>query len=85
MYKIEKITDHKGWIKEDDDSVRHMGCLVSAKMEDGCALLHCRKDNKGSVCDRYIRTSLVQHWEKNKDSGDIVLETMNSVYHLKQV
>ena len=85
MYKIEKITDRKGWVKDDEDSVRHMGCLVVAKMEEGCALLHCRKDNRGRICDRYIRTSLIQHWDKDKDTGDIILETMNSVYHLKQV
>ena len=85
MYKIEKITDRKGWIKEDDDSIRHMGCFVSAKLEDGCALLHCRKDNQGSLCDRYIRTSLIQRWDKDQNTGDIVLETMNSFYHLKQV
>ena len=85
MYKIDKITDHKGWIKEDDDSCRYTGCLVTAKMEDGCALLHCRKDNQGRACDRYIRTSLIQNWKKNNTTGDIALETMNSVYYLKQV
>ena len=85
MYKIEKITNRKGWIKDDEDSVRHMGCIVAAKMEDGCALLHCRKDNQGRTCDRYIRTSLIQNWKKENTSGDITLETMNSVYYLKRV
>ncbi len=85
MYKIEKITDRKGLIKTDDESRRHMGSLATAKMEDGCALLHCRKDNEGRICDRYIRTSLIQNWEKNQATGDIVLETMNSKYYLKQI
>lgn len=85
MYKIEKITDRKGLIKTDDESRRHMGCLATAKMEDGCALLHCRKDNEGRICDRYIRTSLIQNWEKNPSTGDIMLETMNSKYYLIQV
>jgi len=85
MYKIEKITDRNGLIKTDEESRRHMGCLAAAKMEEGCALLHCRRDNAGHVCDRYIRTSLIQNWSKNKNTGDIVLETMNSVYHLKQM
>ena len=85
MYKIEKITDRKGLIKTDDDSRRHMGCIAAAKMENGCALLHCKKDNTGRICDRYIRTSLIQDWKKNDNTGDIVLETMNSIYHLKLV
>ena len=85
MYKIAKITDRKGLIKTDDESRRHMGCLAAAKMEEGCALLHCRRDNQGHVCDRYIRTSLVQNWEKNSSTGDIVLHTVNSIYYLKQV
>lgn len=85
MYKIEKITDRKGLIKTDDESRRHIGCLAAAKMEDGCALLHCRRDNQGKICDRYIRTSLVENWEKNQKTGDIVLITVNSIYHLRQI
>ena len=85
MYKIVKITDRKGLIRTDDDSRRHMGCIAAAKMEEGCALLHCRRDNLGHVCDRYIRTSLIQNWQKNDNTGDIILETMNSVYYLKHV
>ena len=85
MYKIEKITDRKGLIKTDDESRRNMGCLAAAKMEDGCALLHCRRDNTGHVCDRYIRTSMIQTWSKNKNTGDIVLETVNSIYHLRNM
>ena len=65
MYKIVKITDRNGIIKTDEDSRRHMGCLAAAKMEDGCALLRCRRDNAGHACDRYIRTSLIQNWKKN--------------------
>lgn len=85
MYRIDKITDRKGLLKTDEDSRRHTGCIAAAKMEDGCALLHCRKDNQGRVCDRYIRTSLVQDWKKDSATGDIVLETMNSIYHLRQM
>ena len=85
MYKIEKITDRNGLIKTDDASRSHMGCLAAAKMEDGCALLHCRRDNNGRVCDRYIRTSLIQNWNKNSNTGDIILETCNSIYYLRKV
>lgn len=85
MYRIEKITDRKGWVKTDEESCKHTGCLATAKMEDGCALLHCRKDNQGRICDRYIRTSLIQNWTKDKSTGDIMLETMNSRYYLKQM
>ena len=85
MYKIERITNRSGVIKTDEESRRNMGCIAAAKMEDGCVLLHCRRDNQGSICDRYIRTSLVQSWDKNTNTGDVVVETMNSVYRLKLV
>ncbi len=83
MYKIERITNRSGVIKTDEESRRNMGCIAGAKMEDGCVLFHCRRDNEGCVCDRYIRTSLVQSWDKNTSTGDVVVETMNSVYKLK--
>ena len=85
MYKIERITDRSGVIKTDEESRRNMGCVAVAKMEDGCVLLHCRRDNLGHTCDRYIRTSLVQSWDKNTNTGDVIVETMNSVYKLKLV
>ena len=85
MYQITRITDRKGLIKTDEESRRHMGCMVAAKMEDGCVLLHCRRDNEGRICDRYIRTSIMQNWNKNPNTGDIVVETMNSIYHLKYI
>lgn len=85
MYRIEKITDRHGVIKTDEESRRNMGCIAAAKMDEGCVLLHCRRDNQDKVCDRYIRTSLVQSWDKNTNTGDVIVETMNSVYRLKLV
>ena len=85
MYKIARITERNGVIRTDDEARRHMGCIASANMEEGCVLLHCRRDNEGRVCDRYIRTSLVQSWDKDSNTGDVVVETMNSIYHLKFV
>ena len=85
MYHIARITDRSGVVKTDDDSRRYMGCLAAAKMEEGCVLLHCRRDNQGNPCDRYIRTSIMQHWNKDPNTGDVTVETMNSVYYLKFV
>lgn len=48
-------------------------------------LFHCRYDRRGDPCDRYIRTSLVQSWKKDRETGRIVVETMNSVYHLDPI
>ena len=64
---------------------KNLGCIGEAKMEDGCVLLHCRYDRRGDPCDRYIRTSLVQSWKKDKETGRIVVETMNSIYQLDPV
>ena len=85
MYQIARITEHNGVIRTDDEARRHIGCIAAAKMEEGCVLLHCRRDNEGHVCDRYIRTSLVQSWDKNSNTGDVVVETMNSIYTLQLV
>ena len=85
MYLIARITERNGVIRTDDEARRHMGCLAAAKMEDGCVLLHCRRDNQGKSCDRYIRTSLVQSWDKDAATGNIVVETMNSIYYLQLI
>ncbi|MCI9165218.1 MAG: hypothetical protein HFF64_04375 [Oscillospiraceae bacterium] len=82
MYQIIRITDREGVAKAGAEG---LGCLGEAKMEEGCVLIHCRYDRRGSPCDRYIRTSLVQRWDKDKATGRIVVETMNSVYHLDPV
>ena len=85
MYQITRITERNGVIRTDDEARKHMGCIAAAKMEEGCVLLHCRRDGAGKSCDRYIRTSLVQSWDKNPSTGDVVVETMNSIYHLKYI
>lgn len=85
MYQIIRITDREGNAKTDGASREHLGCLGEAKMEDGCVLIHCRYDRHGEPCDRFIRTSLVQSWKKDKASGRIVVETCNSVYHMDPV
>ena len=36
-------------------------------------------------CDRYVRTSLVEDWKKDKELGRVVVKTMNSIYYMKQV
>jgi hypothetical protein len=82
MYQIVRITDREGVIRSDPTDRERLGCMGEAKMEEGCVLLHCRYDRRGNTCDRYIRTSLVQSWTKDKDTGRIVVETMNSVYTL---
>lgn len=82
MYQIVRITDKSGAAEASPADREHQGCIGEAKMEDGCVLIHCRYDRRGDPCDRYIRTSLVQNWQKDKETGRIVVETMNSVYHL---
>ena len=79
MYRIMRITDRVGVVKDEN----HTGFAVDAKMDEGCVLFHCRFDPKGKSCDKFIRTSLVQSWKKDKESGRIVVETMNSVYYLE--
>ena len=54
-------------------------------MDEGCVLFHCRYDRRGDPCDRYIRTSVVQAWDKDQETGRIRIETMNSVYLLDLV
>ena len=85
MYQIKHITDKEGVAKAEPAGRAHLGCIGEAKMEDGCVLMHCRYDRRGDPCDRYIRTSFVQHWQKDKETGRIVVETMNSVYHLDPI
>ncbi len=85
MYQIMRITDREGVTRADPRSLAHQGCIGDAKMEDGCVLIHCRYDKRGEPCDRYIRTSLVQDWQKDRGSGRVVVTTMNSVYYLDLV
>ena len=82
MYQITRITDKEGVTKAGAEG---MGCIGEAKMEEGCVLFHCRYDQRGEPCDRYIRTSLVKDWKKDQEIGRVVLETMNSIYYMKQV
>jgi len=85
MYQIIRITDLNGAAKNSPEDIEHLGCMGEPKMEDGCMLIHCRYDRRGNPCDRYIRTSIVQNWKKNRETGRIILETMNSVYHLDPI
>ena len=85
MYQIVRITDRKGVAKAEKEYIERLGCIGEAKMEDGCVLIRCRYDKRGEPCDRYIRTSLVQNWKKDKASGRVIVETMNSVYYLDQL
>ncbi len=85
MYQITHITDKEGVTKANPEDLAHQGCIGDAKMEDGCVLFHCHYDKRGNPCNRYIRTSLVQDWKKDKDSGRIVVQTMNSIYFLDPV
>ena len=85
MYQIKHITDKEGVAKAEPADRAHLGCIGEAKMEDGCVLIHCRYDRRGDPCDRYIRTSLVQNWQKDKETGRITVETLNSVYILDPI
>ena len=85
MYQITRITDMQGVAKADPESQSYLGCVGDAKMEDGCVLFHCRYNRRGDPCDRYIRTSLIKDWRKDKETGRIVVQTMNSVYCLDLV
>ncbi len=85
MYQITRITDKEGVAKAEPPDLANQGCIGEAKMEDNCVLFHCRYDKRGEPCDRYIRTSLVQDWKKDKATGRIVVHTMNSVYYMDQV
>lgn len=83
MYEITRITTRSGGLRTDAEARQYTGCRANAKMEEGCVLLHCLRDNTGQPCDRYIRTSLVQTWNKDSRTGDVMVETMNSIYYLK--
>ena len=85
MYQIMRITDRSGAAKNLDASRDFTGCIREAKMEEGCVLFHCRYDRKGEPADRFLRTSRVQDWKKDPETGRITMETMNSVYILDQV
>ena len=85
MYQIMRITDKEGVAKAEPADLANQGCIGDAKMEDGCVLIHCRYDKRGEPCNRYIRTSIVKDWKKDRSTGRIVVETMNSVYHLDPV
>jgi len=85
MYQIIRITDKEGVAKTGAEDRERIGCIGEAKMEEGCVLIHCRYDRKGNPCDKYIRTSLVQYWDKDEETGRIVVETVNSVYLLEPV
>ena len=82
VYQITRITDKDGVTKVGAEG---MGCIGEAQMEEGCVLFHCRYNQRGDPCDRYIRTSLVKDWKKDQEIGRVVLETMNSIYYMKQV
>lgn len=85
MYQIVRITDKEGTARADAESRSRLGSIGDAKMDDGCVLIHCRYDRRGDPCDIYIRTSLVKAWNKDPQTGRIVVETMNSFYHLDPV
>ena len=79
MYQIVRITDREGVAKADSADRERLGCIGEAKMDEGCVLI------RADPCDKYIRTSLVQSWNKDKETGRIVVETVNSVYYLDPV
>lgn len=85
MYQIIRITDKAGNPRTDPDSRSRLGSIGDAKMDDGCVLIHCRYDRRGDPCDSYIRTSLVKAWNKDPQTGRIIVETMNTVYYLDPV
>lgn len=85
MYQIVRITDKNGVVKSTPEDAKNLGCTGDAKMDGGCVLMHCCYDHHGQPCDRYIRTSLVKEWKKDKESGRITVETVNSIYQLDPV
>lgn len=85
MYQIMRITDMDGVSKADAESRERLGCMGDAKMEEGCVWIHCRYDRYGEPCDKYIRTSLVQSWKKDKDTGRIEIQTLNSIYYMDHI
>ena len=85
MYQIVRITHKNGTVKTGPEEAKNLGCMGETKMDGGCVLMHCRYDHHGEPCDRFIRTSLVKEWKKDKETGRVVVETMNSVYQLDPV
>lgn len=85
MYQITRITDKNGAAKTEPSDLANLGCVGDAKMEDGCVLFRCRYDKRGEPSKRCIKTSLMKDWKKDKATGRIVVETMNSIYYLDPV
>lgn len=85
MYQITRITDRDGAVRTEGPYRERTGCMGECRMEDGCVLIHCRYDRRGEPCDRYIRTSLVQNWRKDRESGRVTVETLNSVYVMDHI
>ena len=85
MYQIVRITDKEGVAKASPEDRENLGCIGEAKMDEGCVLIHCRYDRRGDPRGRYIPTSPGPAWEKDKETGENVVETMNSIYQLELV
>ena len=85
MYQIIRITDREGVSRVDAESHSRLGSIGEATMDDGCVLFHCKYDRQGNPCEVYIRTSLVKAWNKDPQTGRIIVETLNSFYHLDPV
>ena len=85
-FDIQSVT---GWVLVQTGDARPVRSNVSFTVtEDSMTALRWfreRYDRRGDPCDRYIRTSLVRSWKKDKETGKIVVETLNSVYHLDPV
>lgn len=83
IYRISSITSHDGIEKTDMASVRRLGRLIRINpLTDihqgrGC-FLHCVDPLKSLI------TSPVQMYDV-RDSGEVVITTMNSVYWLEPV
>jgi len=85
MYQIVRITDKNGAVKTGPEDAKNLGCMGDTRMDEGCVLMHCHYDHHGAPCDRFIRTSLVKEWKKDKETGRVVVETVNSIYFLDPV
>lgn len=82
LYQIIRITDSQGVSRNTAEDRERLGCIGSAKMDNGCVLMHLCRDGLGQPLNRYLRTSLMQSWDKDASTGRITVVTMNSVYHL---
>ena len=85
MYQIVRITDREGVPRPGRGDRERGGCSGEAQRDGAGGPLHGRSERRGDPCDKYIRTSLVQSWKKDKETGRIVVETVNSVYYLDPV